>query len=235
MTVKTVATAPLRWGRGSLSVVRSLSPAAVVAVTIAVLFGGFGIADAATGGNFILGHANTASQPTKLKNTGSGPALQLTNGHSGSAPFTINGNTQLVPGLNANYLGGHPASYFASGGTLPSGKSESGMFSAGEGTSTGSGGYIGAGITYGQPLAHAIQDSHIIDAQGVGPVAHCPGPGRAAPGYLCLYNWIRNRVASGYGYSTGTEFSSPSVGVVLYWQVTGADAYAGGEWTVTAP
>jgi hypothetical protein len=215
--------------------VRSLSPVAVVAVTLALLFGGFGIADAATGGNFILGHANKASQPTKLKNTGFGPALQLANGHSGSAPFTINGNTKLVPGLNANYLGGHPASYFATGGTLPSGKSESGMFSAAEGSSTGSGGWVGAGITYNQPLAHAIQNSHIIGVQGVGPVAHCPGPGQADPGYLCLYNWISSGVAPGYGYSDNTVFSSPSVGAVLYWPVTGSDAYAGGEWTVTAP
>lgn len=194
-----------------------------------------GTAVAATGGSFLLGHANSASQPTKLKNTGFGPALQLANGHGGSAPFTVSGNKHLVPGLNANYLGGHPASYFAAGGTLPSGHSESGMFSAAEGTSTGSGGWIADNITYQRPLAQAIENSHIVDVQGVGPVDHCAGPGQAEPGYLCLYNWIHSGVSAGYGYSASGSFSTPSVGVVLYWPVSGSYAYAGGEWTVTAP
>ena len=206
----------------------------IVAYTALFLAMG-GTAVAATGGSFILGHANKASQPTSLKNTGYGPALKLANGHGGSAPFTVNGNKHIVPGLNANYLGGHPASYFAKGGTLPSGKSESGMFSAGEGSATGSGGWIADNVTYQRPLTQAIPNSHIIDAQGVGPVDHCPGPGQAERGYLCLYNWLRSGVSSGYGYSSNSQFSSPSVGVVLYWPVSGGYAYAGGEWTVTAP
>jgi hypothetical protein len=200
----------------------------------ALFFALGGSALAATGGSLILGHGNQASQPTSLKNTGYGPALQLSNGHSGSAPFTVNGNSQLVPALNANYLGGHPASYFAQSGTLPSGASESGMFSAAEGSSTGTGGWIGAGITYQRQLAQPIQNAHIIDVEGVGPVDHCAGPGQAERGYLCLYNSIHSGVGAGYGYSQGTAFSSPSVGVVLYWPVTGSYAYAGGEWTVTA-
>lgn len=206
----------------------------IVAYTALVLAMG-GTAVAATGGSFILGHANKASQPTGLKNTGYGPALKLANGHGGAAPFTVNGNKHIVPGLNANYVGGHPASYFAKDGTLPSGKSESGMFSAGEGSATGSGGWIADNVTYQRPLTQAIANSHIIDAQGVGPVDHCPGPGQAERGYLCLYNWISSGVSAGYGYSSNSQFSSPSVGVVIYWPVTGSYAYAGGEWTVTAP
>jgi hypothetical protein len=194
-----------------------------------------GTAYAATGGSFILGHANKASEPTSLTNTGYGPALKLANGHGGSAPFTVNGNAHVVPGLNSSYLGGHPASYFARSGTLPSGKSESGMFSAGEGSATGAGGWIGAGVTYLRPLAHPILNSHIIDVHGTGPVDHCPAPGQAERGYLCLYNWVYSGVSTGYGYSSNTQFSSPSVGVVLYWPVTSSEAYAGGEWTVTAP
>lgn len=201
----------------------------------ALFFALGGTAVAATGGSFILGHANKAGQPTALKNTGYGPALQLANGHAGSAPFTVGGNKHIVPGLNANYLGGHPASDFVRAGTLQSGKSESGMFSAAEGSTTGSGGWIGAGVTYPKPLAHPIENANIIDVQGVGPVPNCPGPGRAAPGFLCLYNTIHSGVAAGYGYSSGSQFSSPSVGAVLYWPVTGSYAYAGGEWTVTAP
>jgi hypothetical protein len=118
---------------------------------------------------------------------------------------------------------------------LPSGQSESGMFSAGGANDTVAG-YIGAGITYVQPLAMPIADDHIIDVQGVGPVTHCAGPGQADPGYLCLYNNIYNGVDVGYGYSDDAGyFSTPSAGVVLYWTVLGADAYAGGQYTVTAP
>jgi hypothetical protein len=106
------------------------------------------------------------------------------------------------------------------------------MFSAAAGNSSGAGGWVGAGITYPRPLATPIQDSHVIGVEG-GPVTHCAGPGHADPGYLCLYDEVHSGVGTGYGYSTG--FSSPSVGVVLYWPVTGNAPYSGGEYTVTAP
>jgi hypothetical protein len=66
-----------------------------------------GTAVAATGGSFILGHSNTAGSTSILKNNGTGPALSLKNGQAGFAPISVNGNKHLVPGLNANYLGGH--------------------------------------------------------------------------------------------------------------------------------
>src|SRR5215470_16632725 len=44
-------------GRGLPRVLRSVSPAAV-AVTVSLLIGGAGFADAATGGTFLLGKAN---------------------------------------------------------------------------------------------------------------------------------------------------------------------------------
>ena len=120
--------------------------------------------------------------------------------------------------------------------TLPSGASESGIFGAGDGNSSGFG-YISVGITYPQPLAKAIPTSHVIDVHGKSG-AHCPGAGHAARGYLCLYN----RDYAGLG---GTAFfsddgqhfpaSGGKVGVLLYWQVDTGAAYVGGEWTVTAP
>jgi len=107
------------------------------------------------------------------------------------------------------------------------------MFGAGGGTSTTF--YIGEGITYAQPLASPIADSHIIDVTGAS-ATHCPAPGQADQGYLCLYEKIFNNVGAGYGYSDNSGyFSTPSVGVVLYWPITGSDPYSGGEYTVTAP
>ncbi len=198
-----------------------------------------GTAIAATGGNFILGHANRAGQPTSLKNTGTGPALRLANGHAGSAPFTINGNTHVVPGLNANYLGGHPSSYYASRAVLPSGQSESGMFGAGSGAEnvTTTQGWIADAITYPRPLGAKISDSNVIEVNGVGPVTHCPGPGHAAPGFLCFYDAIKSSIgqASVWSDDSGTGWPTPSIGMVMYWQPTALDAYVGGEWTVTAP
>ena len=51
MNIKIAAAAPLPGGRRCLGVLRSLSPATVIAVTLALVVGGAGFADAATGGN----------------------------------------------------------------------------------------------------------------------------------------------------------------------------------------
>jgi hypothetical protein len=122
---------------------------------------------------------------------------------------------------------------------LPSGHSESGAFSAAAGYDAGVGGkefgWLGAGITYVQPLATPISEKNIIDVT-TGTATHCPGVGQADPGYLCLYDFVRFDVEPAYGYSNATQFSTPSPGVVLYWPVAAAgEAYAGGEYTVTAP
>ena len=105
------------------------------------------------------------------------------------------------------------------------------MFGAGGGSPAS---YIDEGITYAQPLATAIPDGNIVDVKGSS-ATHCPGIGQADQGYLCLYERIYNQVGTGYGYSSSQGFTSPSVGVVLYWPITGANAYSGGEYTVTAP
>ena len=121
--------------------------------------------------------------------------------------------------------------------TLRSGKSESGVFAAAGANSNGSGGFLGAGITYRIPLAHAIPNKHIIDVGTRTDASLCPGVGHAARGYLCLYDTkLFFGVSDGYGYSSNAGlFSKPSPGVVLYWKVTGTHPYVGGEYTVTAP
>jgi hypothetical protein len=139
---------------------------------------------------------------------------------------------------------GTPGANLTAETTLPSGQSESGAFSAGGGFTKTGFGFIGAGITYVQPLASAIPDNHIVDVQGPpGETApHCPGLGQADKGYLCLYDDVFNDVEPGYGYSS-TEASghkylgTPSPGVVLYWEILAGEGepYVGGEYTVTAP
>lgn len=103
MTIKTAVTAPLKLGRHCLGAMRSLSPAAVIAVTLALVVGGAGFADAATGGNFILGEANHESSTARLTNS-RGTPLKLS-APANVAPLAVN-RTAMVANLNANYLGG---------------------------------------------------------------------------------------------------------------------------------
>jgi hypothetical protein len=100
MNIKTAA-------RHCLGTGRSLSPAAVIAVTISLVVGGAGFADAATGGTFILGKANTEHSKASLSNS-KGTPLSLS-APANVAPLEVNGKA-LVANLNANYLGGLSAS-----------------------------------------------------------------------------------------------------------------------------
>jgi hypothetical protein len=139
---------------------------------------------------------------------------------------------------------GTPGANLTAETPLPSGQSESGTFSAGGGADTGyeyeagkfGFGFIGTGITYVQPLATAIPDGNVIEVTGTS-APHCEGVGKAARGYLCLYNWDDNDTEAAIVYSDDKgDFSSPSPGVVLYWYVhESGEPYAGGEYTVTAP
>jgi hypothetical protein len=63
-----------------------------------------GTAYAATGGNFVLGHANHANTTTSLKNSGSGPALTLKSAKT-TAPLGVSNSTK-VSRLNADEVDG---------------------------------------------------------------------------------------------------------------------------------
>ena len=117
-----------------------------------------------------------------------------------TVPNAINANnaTNAATAANANH-----ATAADTLTTLASGQTESGTFSAGGGSSTG--GYFGFGITFARPLAAPIADvfsasNRIIDTSAHPDAAHCPGAGRAAPGYLCLYFHNHVGVGTVYGY-----------------------------------
>jgi hypothetical protein len=105
-------TSVFRRGSACLGAVRSLSPAAV-AVTLALAVGGAGIADAATGGTFILGRANNETSTATLANT-RGTPLSLS-APAGRPPLAVN-RKALVKNLNAQYTGGLGASQLQSTG-----------------------------------------------------------------------------------------------------------------------
>ena len=112
--MRALATAAARLGRRCATAVRSLSPAVALALTLAVIFGGAGVADAATGGRLILGHANSASSTTSLSSS-AGVPLALS-APKGKAPLTVSRNV-MVKNLNAQLVGGlSAASVKLSGG-----------------------------------------------------------------------------------------------------------------------
>jgi hypothetical protein len=82
---------------------RSLHPANVVTLALALVLGAGGGAAAATGGNFVLGKANTETTTATLSNS-QGTPLKLS-APAGTAPLAVN-RTALVPNLNAQYLSG---------------------------------------------------------------------------------------------------------------------------------
>ncbi len=93
---------------------RSLHPAAASALTLAFVIGGAGLADAATGGNFILGKANSESSTASLSSS-KGTPLSLV-APSGRAPLVVNRHV-MVKNLNANYVSGLSATQLkATGG-----------------------------------------------------------------------------------------------------------------------
>jgi hypothetical protein len=104
------------------------SPAMAVAC-LSLVLSLSGVTYAATGGTFVLGHANSAGNPTGLSSgTTAGPSLKVANtGHhpaasfttaSGVAPFTVNRTTK-VGHLNADLLDGLSSASFVRASQLP--------------------------------------------------------------------------------------------------------------------
>ena len=91
--------------RRAARAVRSLGPA-TVAVALALIIGAAGFADAATGGNFLLGRSNTDNATSVLTDS-TGVPLSL-NAPSGKAPLSVNSTLQ-VNRFNAQYVGGQSA------------------------------------------------------------------------------------------------------------------------------
>lgn len=76
-----------------------------VAAYAALVLAMSGTAAAATGGTFILGHANSAGKTTKLNNTGPGAALSLHAAKPTTPALSVNTTAQIAK-LNASYLNG---------------------------------------------------------------------------------------------------------------------------------
>lgn len=103
MTPSTARAAALRPIRRAATAIRSVRPVSLVVITLALIFGGTGLASAATGGAFILGRTNSEATTAKLTNT-RGTPLSLS-APKAKPPLVVN-RSAMVGNLNANYVGG---------------------------------------------------------------------------------------------------------------------------------
>ena len=124
--------------------------------------------------------------------------------------------------------------------TVPSGKSESGIFGT-SGTSA-AGTVASASISFGIPLASA-PTAHYVLASAVSPPAGCEGdytnPG-ADPGNLCVFQGYGNNNLSFIGFVDAQNGSNSSIAdkqgdLITYFAASGGIFYDHGVWVVTAP
>ena len=151
----------------------------------------------------------------------------------------IKNGAVTAPKLNATAL----ANYLKFGGTLPSGKTETGEWADGDYAGADGGGAVHfPSVTFPVPLTTGLNAAHTIYVSS-GSATHCSGPGSAAPGYLCVYQGsiykaitpvsgsIRNPEAANGTFGTGIHGWAIIVGgnaVSSSWSI-------GGSWAVTAP
>lgn len=141
---------------------------------------------------------------------------------------------------DATKLGGTAAGeYRRFDSTLPSGKSESGDFGIRVPAPAASTGFIAQSVTFPTPLTTRIPGANVVYTALPSTNTHCTGPGQAEAGFLCIYE-INNVSITDPPDVFAFENPSPQAGsgnfgFNMEWDVTGANPFATGTWTVTAP
>jgi hypothetical protein len=122
--------------------------------------------------------------------------------------------------------------------SLPSGQSESGNYGV-RTNNPATAGFIADTVTFPIPLAESEAKGQVIFTAASLPVAHCSGPGHADRGFVCVYDTADAGVKTP-PRTSGSEASEEPEGtgrhgLTLQWEVTAADAFEFGTYTVTAP
>lgn len=123
--------------------------------------------------------------------------------------------------------------------SLPPGLTESGDFGVRITPNANTSGEIDDSVTLPIPLATRIPSTNFAVTTTGTPTTHCPGPGHAERGYLCIYSDQAAGV-SGPTVFDMEESGSPQVGSGRFgfdmaFTITAANAYDLGTYTVTAP
>lgn len=125
----------------------------------------------------------------------------------------------------------------AAGTPLSSGKTETGVFGT---AGVGESGYLGATVAFVQPLPAPLDKAHAITVTPLEAYApHCLGPGRADPGYLCVYAYQWENLAFfGPPEDPGDDsYGASRDGAFLLFKISAGygGPYVSGTWAVTAP
>jgi Collagen triple helix repeat (20 copies) len=120
---------------------------------------------------------------------------------------------------------------------LRAGQSVSGVYSVGRKPAV-AGDLLEEAITY--PIGLPAPITNVIYTEpGVSGSAPCKGPGKADPGYLCIYSEFKQGVAfkPALNPEAAAGSGAGALGVVLQWEATGSPESAAdyGTYTVTAP
>ena len=119
--------------------------------------------------------------------------------------------------------------------TLPSGENESGVYAA---LGSGTGVYYGEGVTFRIPLNASLPDTNYsFIAEGGSYTANCPGPGQAAPGFLCVYErYYNTRTFGDIADPTTAASGVNALGFLIWFTSTAAgNSWSYGTYTVAAP
>jgi hypothetical protein len=129
---------------------------------------------------------------------------------------------------------GENGSNFTPGTTLKSGETISGSWSVGGGT----GDWLTSTVQFRVPLATPPTETELI-AKGSAYTSNCPGPGKAAKGLLCVYETEVSSASFDTIYNNDERGESISgagkTDFIIFYKGSGTEAYAAGEWAVTAP
>ena len=135
---------------------------------------------------------------------------------------------------DADALGGQPADhYMTADSVLQSGQTEAGDFIAAAGN-----GEAGTALVQFWPhLPESLQEGHIkVIAEGAPGTSECPGPGQAAPSYMCVYQSFNEGMSFESFISTmpGSIYAGPISGVMT-WRSNQFNGLLRGTWAYTAP
>lgn len=141
---------------------------------------------------------------------------------------------QATSAENAAALGGQPANhYLTADSVLASGETEAGDYIAAAPNDQ-----LGTVLVQFWPhLPESLQEGHIKVIGGGGPyTSECPGPGKAAPTYMCVYQAFNENISFESFISTmpGSTYAGPVSGVMT-WHSTGYRGVVRGNWAYTAP
>jgi hypothetical protein len=157
-------------------------------------------------------------------------ATNATNATNATHAMSADSATNAGHASNSDQLGGVGASHYVTpGSTLSSGDTETGSFGVGAGENQ-----VGvAPISFIPKLAAAPSNSEYVPS---GTTTHCPGPGQATAGYLCVYGgWNYNMTFDCVGGITTACASTPTVdGAMVYFTSKAVEGNTAGTWAYKA-